>query len=133
MSRYGGGYISSAQYITECLCFLIARQDKTELYDQFWKDEPWATIYKRQIPGASKLLKEYPAEVIIVMLRDKRCWKLRSLHAKSFFGHILAQKQREYDLKERAPSITTKKVDTMQKPPKRNNVGPSLISKLKGL
>lgn len=132
-SRYGGGFITDAQYLTECLCFLIARQQREDLCDNFWKNEPWKTVFRKQIPGAEKLLKEYPAEVILMMMRDSRCHKIKSFHARSLFNHILVQKMREYELKNKQEEhVVQEKPDVMQKPPKRGNSS-SILSKLKGL
>ena len=133
-SRYGGGYISAAQYLTECLCYLIALQEKRELYDMFWKDDYWAKIYRRQIPGAIKLLKEYSAEAILEMMRDIKCRKIRSFHARSIFEHIVKDKQRALDLKqERGGDNTDECGDIMQKPKPRTTSSASIYSKLKGL
>lgn len=128
-SRYGGGFISEAQYITECLCFLIARQEKKQLCERFWQYAPWDHIFRNQIPAANALLAEYPASVIIAMLRDKRCWKLKSLRARSLFNHILREKMNEYTVKENAPKALMEKTETVQA--SRQRKGKSLISILR--
>ena len=113
-SRYGGGWLSASQYITECLCFLIARQEKKQLCDRFWQHAPWDHVFRNQIPAANTLLEEFPAQVVIAMLRDRRCWKLKSLRARSIFNHVLREKMNEYKAKESAPKVLMEKTETVQ-------------------
>lgn len=133
-SNYGGGWVTPAQYLTECLCVLIAKNEKTGLLDNFWNQEPWTTIFRRQVPLAVKLLKEYPAEVILAAMRDRRCWKMRSFGARFMLDPLLKQKDRERKAKEAQQSGTTMtKTSTVQKPQRIRRGKKSLYSKLKDL
>jgi hypothetical protein len=134
LSNYDGGFISSAQYITECLCVLIAKQKRVELRDKFWNEPYWSKLFRSQIPTANKLLKSHPPEVILAALRDKRCKKIQSLRANWLLQPILKEKQKEYDVKEAQSTGTNirKKTSTTDKPAKRTGgKNKSLFSKLK--
>lgn len=120
-SRWGGGWISPSQYITECLCVLIARQRKVELSDQFWQREPWNKIFRTQIPAAITLLKEYSPETVIATLRDQRCRKLQSLRARWLLDPILKEKAAEQKVKDTAPIVTMEKTETIQRPTQRRS------------
>ena len=133
-SRYGGGWVTHAQYLTECLCVLIAKQERQELFDKFWNEEPWKAIFRRQVPLANKLLKEYPIEVILDTLRDRRCWKIHSFGANFLLKPILTQKKREYDANAaQQSSVELEETSTVQKPRRMSTGKKSLFSKLKDL
>jgi hypothetical protein len=131
-SRYGGGWVSQAQYVTECLCVLIAKHERQELFDQFWNKEPWKAIFRRQVPLAIALLKKHHVEVVLATLRDRRCWKIRSFGAKWLLKPLLAQKQREYDAQQIQAQQTTELVDTstVQKPRRIKTGKKSLFAQL---
>jgi len=133
-SRYDGGWVTQAQYITECLCVLIAKAEKKDLQPKFWKHEPWESIFRRQVPLAVKLLKKHPIEVILSAMRDKRCWKMRSFGANWLLGPLLAEKQRAHDaqLAQQSDKVLTK-TSTVQQPrrPKKKTGKKSLFSQLK--
>ena len=131
-SNYGGGWVTPAQYITECLCVLIAKAEKKQLYEQFWNHEPWKAIFRRQAPLANKLLKLHPPEVILAALRDRRCWKIRSFGANWLLKPLLAEKQREVDGQAQQQSkVELKKTSTTQKPRRMSSGKKSLFSQLK--
>lgn len=133
-SNYGGGWVSAAQYVTECLCVLIAKQEKKELQDKFWNKEPWNKIFRRQVPLAIKLLEEYHPEVVLSVLRDKKCRKIRSFGARYILDSLLKEKQREYDAKLAQQSGKTKeKTPTTQKPRKNSNNKKSLHARLRDI
>ncbi len=111
-SRYDGGWVSNAQYLTECLCVLIAKNEKKELFDNFWQKEPWTAIFRRQVPLAVKLLQIYDADIILAAMRDRRCWKMRSFGAKWLLEPLLKEKQRQYDAKAIVQKNTTTLTDT---------------------
>lgn len=129
-SNKGGGWVSAAQYITECLCILIARQQKKQLGDQFWLNSPWDKIFKQQIPAAASLLKEYHPNVIIAALRDRRCWKIRSLRARYMLDPILKEKAAEQAVKDAAPVVIMEKMRTVQAP-RQHQGKKSIIALLK--
>jgi len=130
-SRYGGGWVSAAQYITECLCFLIARQQKKQLGERFWMQPYWAKVFREQIPAATTLLEEYLPEVVLGMLRDKRCWKIRSLRARSLFNHILQEKAAAQAVKDAAPVVVMEKTETVQKGRQRTSGKKSILTLLR--
>jgi len=131
-SRYGGGWVSPSQYITECLCVLIAKHERTELFDRFWLQEPWKAIFRRQAPLAIKLLKKHPAEVILATLRDRRCWKIHSFGANYLLKPLLTQKQREYDAQKSQQTDTEfVNTSTVQKPRRILTGKKSLFHQLK--
>lgn len=131
-SRYGGGYVTDAQYITECLCFLIARQEKKQLYDRFWQDAPWSKIFREQIPAANNLLKEFHPEVILAALRHKRCRKISSLRANWLIRPILEAENKKHKnkLKEQQQAVTQTKKPTTNKPRHIKTTKKSLMSRL---
>ena len=131
-SNYGGGWVSPGQYITECMCVLIAKRERAELFDQFWNQEPWKAIFRRQVPLAIKLLKKHPPEVVLATLRDRRCWKIHSFGANWLLKPLLTQKQREHDAK-LATEPTTELVNTstVQKPRRILTGKKSLFHQLK--
>jgi len=130
-SRYGGGNVTAGQYITECLCCLIARQQKKELGDQFWQKAPWDKVFRTQIPAAMELLSRYHPNVIIASLRDRRCWKIQSLRAKWLLEPILKEKDAEYRIQITAPQVIMEKTSTIQQPRHSVVKKKSLITLLK--
>jgi hypothetical protein len=98
LSKYGGGYITKAQYLTECLCYLVARKNRQELCDQFWNGEAWKRFFIRQVGLANGLLKEYPYEVILDALRDKRCRRLESFGANFILKPVLNEYLGKYQM-----------------------------------
>lgn len=131
-SNYGGGWVSKSQYLTECLCVLIAKRERTELFDQFWNREPWKAIFRRQVPLAIKLLKKHPPEVVLAALRDRRCWKITSFGANWLLKPLLTQKQREYDVRlTKQPTTELTETSTVQKPRRNTSGKKSLLELLK--
>jgi hypothetical protein len=73
-SRFGGGHITIAQYITEYLCENIARVRGKELPQQFWEIEEWAKFFRTQITLLNRhLIKSYHPRAIVKALKDPRC------------------------------------------------------------
>lgn len=131
-SRYGGGWVTPAQYVTECLCVLVARSERKELPDQFWNDDAWKKTFRYQVGLANKLLKKHPPEVILATLRDRRCWKVKSFGANWLLGPILKEKQKEYDAQVAQQSDTIRtKTSTVQKPRRISTGKKSLFTQLK--
>jgi hypothetical protein len=96
-SKYGDCWVSPAQYITEVLCQIIANAEKKSLGDKFWNDKYWTKIFRRQVGLANKLLKDYPISVILSSLRDRQCWKIRSLGAMWLLQPILEENMKKYN------------------------------------
>ena len=131
-SNYGGGWVTPAQYLTECLCVLIAKQQRKELSDKFWNNEPWTKIFRRQVGLANKMLKKHPAKVILAAMRDRRCWKVNSFGANWAFGPLLAEKQKEHDAQvAQQTNNVPEKRSTVQKPQRIKSGKKSLFSQLK--
>jgi hypothetical protein len=114
-SSYNGGWITAAQYIVELLCVLMTKRNKKQLKDNFWQEDPWNKFYKRQVPLANELLKEYDIDAITRTLKDKRCYNIRSLGANWLIDPILKEKQRELDLIKEQNKQNTQ--DTQEKTP----------------
>lgn len=131
-SNYGGGWVTPAQYITECLCVLIAKRERKELEDQFWNREPWTKVFRYQVGLANKLLKSHPPEVILAALRDRRCWKIQSFGANWLLKPLLIEKQREHDAvqAQQSQESSMTETSTVQKP-RRVQKGKSLFASLK--
>jgi len=131
-SKYGGGYVTPAQYLIECLCVLIARQNKIQLAHKFWDDPYWANIFKVQARPIKELLAVYPHPVILETLRDSRCWKLRSFGAKWLLLPILKQKLKIFNAQHYTEhtTLTTHRVD---QPPRKPPGKHSLLKKLKDI
>ena len=80
-SRFGAGFVSVSQYITEIFCEHVARQKHKDLPNKFWELTEWKKFYANQIPSVCKLLKKYPAHVILAAIRDKRSYNIYSIRS----------------------------------------------------
>lgn len=81
-SRYGGGHVTIAQYITEFLCENIAKAKGKELPPQFWEQDEWAKLFKLQIVLLNRqLIKKYHPRAIVKCLKDFRCKHVNSFGA----------------------------------------------------
>jgi len=78
-SRFGGGWISAAQYLAETMCARNAKFNRTELPPRFWNDKPWKSYYLYQIKLANSLLKNYSHQIIFQALRTPNGVKVISL------------------------------------------------------
>lgn len=78
-SRFGGGWISAAQYLAETMCARNAKFNKTELPPKFWNHKPWKDYYLYQIKLANSLLKKYSQSIIFQSLRTPNGVKVISL------------------------------------------------------
>jgi hypothetical protein len=79
-SRYGGGHVTIAQYITEYLCENIARSKRQELPPKFWEIEEWASFFKTQIVLLNRqiLANEIHPRAVVKALKDRRCFGVNS-------------------------------------------------------
>lgn len=129
-SNYGDNlYITPAQYITECLCVVIANKENKQLVPYFWKRSPWNKIFRSQVSTANELLQHYHPEVILIVLRSYKCKNLRSLRAKWLLEPLLKEEQARYNQKQKNIS-QTEKTSVIQLP--RQPVGQtSIFAKLK--
>lgn len=78
-SRYGGGWITSAQYIAEVMCERLAKKDKKDLPVKFWNTPTWKRAFLQQVLAANTVLKLFKPQAILAALR--REWKAFSLRA----------------------------------------------------
>lgn len=133
-SLYSTSKVTAAQYLTECLCWLVAKQEKKELPEKFWNQPYWNKFFRRQVGLANKLLKDYDVEVVISALKDRRLWNLKSFGAKYKLEPILKEKQKSFDI-QKSKSIgkpKTPKFSVKQKPRSKNS-NKSVINRLKDL
>lgn len=116
-SIYGEGFVAPAQYLTEALCFLVARQRKIDLPDKFWENDDWAKFFRHQIVLANKLLKEYDINAILSALKDWRIKnKIRSFGGKHILVPVIKEYQRKIDLEQAQEETTTPKLKTNETP-----------------
>lgn len=138
-SRYGGGHVTIAQYITEYLCENIAKSKGKELPTQFWELEEWGKFFKTQIVLLNKqLIKKYHPRAIVLALKDYRC-----KHVNSFGGFLKVPKWKEVliekDLlckaedKKREQIKETNAVDATTQKPRQPLGNKSILSKLRDL
>jgi hypothetical protein len=131
-SKYGGDWITPAQYLTEYLCEIIARQQKEELPDKFWQEVLWCKIYKTQIVLVNRLLKTYDVSVILQALKHPQCRRLQSFGAKWLLEPILKKLQKQFNAKTVSDSSIREKTPIDQAPrPATSNKKQSLFSQLK--
>lgn len=132
-SIYGNGFVTPAQYLTEALCFLVARQKSINLPDRFWENEEWAKFFRHQVTMANKLLKEYDIQAILKALKDWRIKnKIRSLGARFMLDPIIKEYQKEIDHQKARPLQKTPKGRIDIKPQKKAG-RKSIVSRLKDL
>ena len=132
-SIYGNGFVTPAQYLTEALCFLVARQKGIDLTDQFWNDQDWRKFFRHQVTMAYKLLKDYDIQAILKALKDRRVKnKIKSLGARFMLDPIIREYQKEIDHQKSKPIQETPKKPPNIKPKKKTG-SKSIISRLKDL
>ena len=76
-----GDHCTCAAYIAEIMCLRNA-QNKNEgsLPYKFWNKKPWNWTFKRQLLAATKLLKEYPEEVLVKAVDSPEFSRIFSLN-----------------------------------------------------
>jgi len=133
-SRFGGGYISGVQYLAENMCARLARRDRVELHERFWKSARWEKEFRLQTVHAAKLLKDYSMEAIIAALQTTRGKQVYSLGLKSVLVPIIKDEQEKLDRKKAASEVKVQ-VETpppAAEPPRPNFVGKqTLLGKLR--
>lgn len=88
LSRYGGGEITSAQWLAEVMCERKALAERRKLPLRFWTVEPDASYFKQQLTHANRLLKRFPVAALLSALNDpdlKSCFSLGSAWAVPIF------------------------------------------------
>lgn len=96
-SRFGGGWIASAQYIAEAMCDRQARLQKIALATRFWQHDPWKREFLLQLKHANSLLKNYEVAAVIRALRSLKGKTTYSLGAPSL-KPLVKEQQRLLEL-----------------------------------
>ncbi len=96
-SRFGGGFISNAQYLAETMCDRMARKEGRELQFHFWNLDLWKRKFLLQVRAANSLLKVYDCFAIIRALKTTEGKRIYSLGAK-WLVPIVKLKQEEIRL-----------------------------------
>tara|TARA_R110000824_G_scaffold9415_4_gene42135 strand:+ start:27629 stop:28072 length:444 start_codon:yes stop_codon:yes gene_type:complete len=132
-SIYSDGFVTPAQYLTEALCFLIARKRGQNLSDKFWEDAEWAKFFRHQVSLANELLQEYDIKAILSALKDRRIKnKIRSLGAKFMIVPVIKEYQKKLNYQNNRDLEVTPKAETTEKP--RKPIGnKSILSRLRDI
>lgn len=134
-SKYGGGYISPAQFLAEMMCERLATKNKQKLPNRFWEDAFWAKTFKKQIMDANKLLKDHDIHHILKALDSFKCKFVYSLGLKNVLLPAIEYYERLSETEAKAEEVRRqsgtnlelrKDFDTSEKPrsafsPQRNN------------
>ena len=76
-----GDYCTCAAYVAEIMCLRNAQnKNKGSLPYKFWNKKPWNWTFKRQLLAATKLLKEYPEEVLVKAVDSPEFSRIFSLN-----------------------------------------------------
>lgn len=68
-SKYGGGWVTAAQYLAEGMVARQARTKGADVPHRFWNKPQWKRDFLVQLRHAASLLMLYDAEAIIRVLR----------------------------------------------------------------
>lgn len=122
-SRFGGGWISSAQFLSENMCNRKSRATGSgDLPPKFWEDSYWVKQFLLQVKHANELLGKFEMSDILCALRHPDAKKVYSFGLKSVLEPLIkrAQKLRLSQETQVATksnqSEPTPSVDTTQKP-----------------
>lgn len=94
-SKYDGGFVTEAAYLTEILFEKMAQREKRQLPDKFWNLDEWKKPFVVQLVHANKLLKQYDVQVILSALRDGKTYFLTSLGANYMLKPLLEKYKRQ--------------------------------------
>lgn len=101
-SRFGGGFITNAQFLAESIIAKQAKKENIELPKKFWTTDRWKRPFLMQLRMANALLKLYSVDTIIYVLRTT------GKNAYSFGGRwldpLFTVEQKKRDLQEEARS-----------------------------
>ena len=76
-----GDHCTCAAYVAEIMCLRNAQnKNKGSLPYKFWNKKPWNWTFKRQLLAATKLLKEYPEEVLVKAVDSPEFSRIFSLN-----------------------------------------------------
>jgi hypothetical protein len=135
-SLFGGGWISSGQWLAEAMCARIAKKKKEHLPQKFWELPEWLRVFKFQLKKANDLLKSYDADTICTVLRGPGK-NIYSLGAKGMLIRLL---NKELYLREQKrvveesfnKSIITQE-EILDEPVRPAFIPQNSLSKLRGL
>lgn len=114
-SKYGGGFVTPAQYIAEMVCERMAKKDKKDLPYKFWNDDSWKMTFKSQLLAVLGLLKiGYSPIVIIAAL--KTCPNLYSLRVKWFDKYLKAENEKYKRIEASKTVLNTVSVNEQPRP-----------------
>lgn len=140
-SRFGGGWLTSSQYLAEGMCDRMARKEKTSLPAQFWvTSDLWKRHFLTQIRFANALLKLYGIEAILKGLRHPKGKTVYSLGAR-WLDPLIKEEQRKIDQQARKLAEAAKSASVVEPacPPQSTAPRPvfqqrsNQIDRLKGL
>lgn len=94
LSRYGGGYVSPAQFLAEFMCARQAARQGKSLPLRFWTLPAWEREFRNQLRLANGLLKLYLPEAVSLVLRSKQGRNVYSLGAKWIDPAVAAEDAR---------------------------------------
>lgn len=100
-SRFGGGWLTAAQYLAENMCDRIARRDRIVLRDRFWTSGRWERSFRLQITHANRLLGRFSVEAILAGLRTTEGRRIYSLGA-AWLADLAADEQKRLDREQAA-------------------------------
>jgi hypothetical protein len=135
-SRFGGGFVSVAQYLAENMCDRTARKERTALPAKFWQLPAWKQRFLMQVTLANRLLAKYDSTAIIRALKTPRGKTAYSFGA-PFMGPIYQSEQeklvreRESLAKLPAPEVAPVITNPKTRPVFVDKQSP--LSKLRGL
>jgi hypothetical protein len=127
-SRYGGGWITPAQFLAEVMCERTAKSQGNELPPKFWNLSRWKKEFLKQLTLANKLVNKYDPSLISKALRSPQGKKIFSLGAK-WLKDILEKES--FKIKK----VNVEKVEEVNKLPTRQNYisKKSIYSRLKDI
>lgn len=138
-SRYGGGWVTPAQYLAEGMIARQARTKQVDLPPRFWNLDRWKRDFLLQLRHATALLKLYSPEAILRVLRSKEAKSTYSLNAK-WLDPLLKTEQsrlcREEESrmqKQRPATPASVEKDVTEKPRESFKQEKSVLSKLRDL
>lgn len=136
-SRYGGGWVSAAQFLAEYMVARQARFKGVDLPERFWNRDPWKREFLVQLRMAHSLLKLYPPEAVSRVLRSpegKRAYSLGAKWLDPLFQAASDRLEREKAVRAETPVESPPPPESTAEPPRPGFVSrPSVLSKLREL
>ncbi len=132
-SRYGGGYITAAQWLVELVCERLARKNKTTLPHLFWGRVEWRKTFLLQVQKASALLKKYSLPAITAALKTPDGQRAYSLGAAWVEEIIMAEQVKLGRKKEPVVQVDDRPLPSGGAPRPAFVQGSSVLSRLRDL